>query len=280
MGTTMSNPFQRLRIRQIRATSNALSVLNGLPGLKQLTALTGSSRLLSQALIGYRRTFNNLQDAEHCVAKYRFSMQEHPDAVENHLHLSERARPSDYAVLFYLQQILPECRSVLDIGGNAGNLFYCYSQYLNYPENFTWTVYDLPKIAEMGRAIAAQRGELRLHFLGSLAECGPMNIVLISGALHYFTEMPPAFLKQLPAMPQHVFINRTPISRGRSVVSIQDAVSYLAPARTINRDELIGSMQQAGYQLADEWSAPELGLDMPLNPRETVRAYSGMYFRQ
>jgi putative methyltransferase (TIGR04325 family) len=279
MPDMQQNLLLRIRIKQIRATAALMLLLQRIPSARSVVRLLGFSNLCAQVLVGYRRAFPNLKEAERCISSYGFPMQEHPDAVRNHLELAKRARPSDYAVLFYLRPITAECASVLDIGGNAGNLFYCYSQYLQLSSSLSWTVYELPEVAQSGRQLAAARSESRLRFITDLRECGAVDVMLISGALHYFDETPVSFLEHLPAKPRHIIVNRSPLSRGTSAVAIQDAGSYLAAARIIERDPLLRLMAAANYDLVDEWSAPELGLHLPLHPDLCVQAYSGFYFR-
>jgi putative methyltransferase (TIGR04325 family) len=273
------NLLLRIRVKQIRATAAVMFLLQRIPGTRSVVKLLGFSNLCARVLVGYRRAFSNLKEAERCIDSYGFAMQEHPDVVRNHLALAKRARPSDYAALFYLRHITAENASVLDIGGSAGNLFYCYSQYLEFASSLSWTVYELPEVAQSGRQLAAARSESRLRFITDLRECGAVDIMLISGALHYFDETPVSFMERLPAKPRHVIVNRSPFLRGISAVAIQDAGSYLAAARIVERDHFLRDMASANYELVDEWSAPELGLRLPLHPDLCVHAYSGFYFR-
>jgi putative methyltransferase (TIGR04325 family) len=181
-----------------------------------------------------------------------------------------------------MQRLMGEVKSVLDIGGSVGNLFYCYSRYLRYPPGFTWTVFEVPETVAAGRRLAQEKDERRLRFVDRIEACDSVDAVVISGALHYFEELPPELTRSLRRRPQHVFINRTPVIDGPSAITIQDHEQYFAisPARILSRGLLLQTMTDAGYELVDEWKAHELRLRIPLHPEASVPAYSGFYFRR
>ncbi len=118
--------------------------------------------------------------------------------------MGEVARPSDYAALFHIQPLLPSIRTVFDFGGNAGNLFYCYSRYLQLPPDLIWTVYDLPKNRIVGAQIATEKGEKRLRFTGELSEADGVDLFIASGALHYFEQPLPDMIAGLRQLPRYI----------------------------------------------------------------------------
>ena len=169
--------------------------------------------------MGYNKTFSSFEEAQRYADRYRLSSHEHPMNVKSHL--SFNLRLSDYAVIFHLKCLRDEIGSVLDIGGSAGNLFYCYDKYLHYGPDFSWIVNDVPQNNAAGRRIANERGEPRLRFVDDLAECRRVDAVLISGALHYFDVLPPELMSNLNPPPRHVFINRTPVIDGQSAITVR-----------------------------------------------------------
>src|SRR5947209_3851574 len=129
----MSSYYQRVRILQIRRLSSLLIASARLPLLRRclrgLMSIAPACKLV-HALLGYRRPFTSLAQATQVGSQY-LSSHETPENITVHLTLGEKARPSDYTALFYLRGLLEENTTVLDVGGNAGNLFYCYSRYLS-----------------------------------------------------------------------------------------------------------------------------------------------------
>jgi len=274
-------PITRLRYEQIRVFSKTLEKLSFNRGLRKLLASLGRHPRVAHILVGFRRTFGSFEEAQQCTRKYDVPSHEHPANVVTQHTFSEHARTSDYPVLFHLESLLGEVKRVLDIGGSAGNLFYCYSRYLPYPKSLRWTVFEVPQNVASGRQIASERGEQRLDFVDKLEQCTDADTVIISGSLHYFEALPPELTRHLERPPKHVFINRTPVIDGPSTVTVQDAGSYYAmsPARILSRSTLLESMAAANYDLVDEWMVPDLKLRIPLDPGSSAPAYSGFYFR-
>lgn len=271
----------RLRYDQIRLFSKTLERLAFNGSARKLLASLGRSSRLAHVLVGFRRTFTTFAAAEQCISRYHVPSHEHPANVATHYQFSHSARTSDYPVLFHLQRFLGDVREVLDIGGSAGNLFYCYAQYLQYRSDLRWTVFEVPQNVRSGRAIATERGEQRLNFIDRLEQCTDADTVIISGSLHYFEALPSELMRHLKKTPKHVFINRTPVTDGPSAVTVQDAGTYYAmsPARILSRQTLLETMLTANYDLIDQWMVPDLKLRIPLDPGSSAPAYSGFYFR-
>jgi len=277
--------FTRLRFKQIRLTAKVLDKLCSQRKIAKVLGLLGRSALIDRTLVGFRRTFPSFEAAHRYARKYKVPSHEHGGNVSIHISRTDAVRPSDYPLLFHLQRLFADAnsdvRSVLDIGGSIGNLFYCYSRYLHYPAGFKWTVCEVPQTAVTGRKIAEERGEDRLIFVDRLDACTEADIIVISGALHYFESLPPEMTSHLHRAPRHVFINRTPVIDGPSAITLQDHEQYIAmsPARILSRQTLLECMAAANYELVDQWNAPELRLNIPLHPEASVSSYSGFYFR-
>src|SRR5262249_54493911 len=125
--------------------------------------------------------------------------------------LMTTTRPSDYPVLFHLSGLSLEGLRVFDLGGTTGDLFYLYNRYLRFPASLHWTVHDLPANLESGRNFARQCGETRLQFTDQPHGASGYDLLLVSGALHYFDFTLAGYVAGLDPRPQHVIINRTPL---------------------------------------------------------------------
>jgi putative methyltransferase (TIGR04325 family) len=202
-----------------------------------------------------------------------------PAAIQEHLALGKKARPSDYPVLFHLGGLIKDKLAVFDLGGSSGNLWYCYSQYLNIHPDMQWIVFDLPETVEFGRRLAQDRGVHGLSFTTDLQALGGADILLSSGSLHYFEFSLPDILATMAHKPRHIIINRTPLTDGVSAVTVQDGDSHLVACRTNRRADLIHDLKALKYALVDSWSVPELSLQVPFYPEYSVPEYSGLYFR-
>jgi putative methyltransferase (TIGR04325 family) len=232
-----------------------------------------------KALLGYRRPFASLVEANAAVAPYDNGGHQSPLNRATHLRVNRTARPSDYAAMFHIDRLLPGIRRVFDLGGNVGNLFYCYRQFLEFPADLTWHVNDLPENMAAGELLAKNRGVPQLHFVHDWQQAGAADLLLVSGSLHYLEKPLPLMVSELPCKPRYVLINRTPLTEGPDFATIQDDSSIRVAAMIYNRRELIEGFEALDYVLVDEWQCHELSLFTPGYPEHTVPYYSGMLFR-
>lgn len=232
-----------------------------------------------RAAVGYNRPFASLQEANTAVLPYADMGHEHPVNASQHLEFTKYGRPSDYAALFHIATILPEGHEIFDLGGNVGNLFYQYSNDLEGLSHVTWRVLDLPAHIVLGEAIAKERGAHQLLFTQDWAEASGADLLIVSGSLHYFERPLPEMVSELQKKPAYILINRTPLTEGVPVATIQDKGEYRVACMLYNKSELIRDLTQLGYVLVDEWRAAELSMEIPGYPEHTVAAYSGFFLR-
>lgn len=192
---------------------------------------------------------------------------------------------TEYPVLFWLRDALDGgARTLLDLGGYVGHAFHQYDRYLAFPDDFRWTVFDLPHITKAGQALAAQRPTPRLRFTNSVDDGNGMDILLAAGSLQY---LPETYLRErLKAWskrPRHLIVQRTPLHARHAFVTIQSVITrtgevsfcpYSIPARA----SFIEGLLALGYELVDSWEKPR-SLDVPFHPECHVETYSGLYFR-
>ena len=77
-------------------------------------------------------------------------------------------RPGSYPLFFWLLQLLHPRASVLDYGGSVGLTYYGYHRYARLPEGASWTIVELPLIADQGRRIAQREGTRNLFFTSDI----------------------------------------------------------------------------------------------------------------
>lgn len=272
-----------MRIAQVRATSGVCVALARVRVMRGVLESVGKVPGLERALVGFRRGFATREEAERCVAAYGFLEHEHPQATRRQLAVAEHARPSDYAAMFHLERMLPGMSRMIDLGGNVGTLFYCYSRYLKLPPEFQWVVVEIAPVARAGEQLAEDWCEKRLRFVTGLKDAAAEGwdaetVLMVSGSLHYFEKPLGVMLAEAGMAPAQVIVNRSPVSPAGSVIGIQDGGGYVTTARVLDRSELVASMEKAGYRLMDEWVAAELNMRLPLRPQSSVESYSGFLF--
>jgi putative methyltransferase (TIGR04325 family) len=272
----------RIRLQQIRAAAALFTTLSNRPETRRLfSSLRRRSWIKRRmdALVGFRRTFVSFAEAQAVAARYIPFGHEHPDEVTFHAAIADVLRESDYPVLFLLAPIANRLSRVFDLGGSVGNLFYAYKSHLTFPASMEWLVFDLPPIRPVGERLAAKRGEHQIHFVDSIDSASGADLFLASGSLHYFEQPLGKILGTLSQLPRHVIVNRTPVSRGPDVITVQDNQSFLVPCKLHSRSTLISGMQSLGYHLHSEWPVHERKLLLPLDPQVSARTYSGFYFK-
>ena len=82
---------------------------------------------------------------------------DHDELAGLYRHRMEKANQSDYAVLFWLKDILDERSFVFDFGGHVGVSYHGWRNYLGYPPGMRWLVHDMPAIVKVGAELARER---------------------------------------------------------------------------------------------------------------------------
>jgi len=276
-----SSIYRRLRLSQARAFA-ALFVYLGYPrmlhGVLKILRSAPIFRTLTGFSLAYRKTFRSFEEAQRTACRYIEAGHEHEDDVRIHAALSLRIRESDYPVFYHWARMSPSPSRVFDLGGNIGNLFYAYQNYMKFPEGMRWTIYDIPPIRAAGQLIANHRNESRILFVDSMEPAADCDLLLASGCLHYFEQPLHSLLGSLPKLPRNVIANRMPVSEGPGIVTVQDNKTYLVPCKIHNRSDFVKGMEGIGYRLVEFWPVHELALHVPLYPESSSRTYSGFYF--
>lgn len=231
------------------------------------------------ALLGYNRPFASLNDAAAAIAGYEGGGHSNPTYLGSKIPDAEKARPGDYAALFYLQPLISQIRSVFDFGGNVGNLFYCYSRYLDFSPDLRWTVLDLPETNRLGEKLAESNKEQRLRFTDRISDADGVDLFVSSGSLHYFEQKLSDTLAPFAVKPRYVLIIRAALVDVPSFAAVQDGGTWRLACFLHNREGLVQGLARLGYELVDSWDITERSVIIPCYPDWSARTYSGLFFR-
>jgi putative methyltransferase (TIGR04325 family) len=271
--------FHRQKIKFCCRWLNRLSARPGLFSIIKAIRETKFGKILLSSAAGHFRPFSSLAEAASIISKIDgggFIARSYQDL---HLRLSEKARPSDYVALFYIQQISSEIHNIFDLGGSVGNLCYCYEKYINFPANMKWTVFDLPETLRYGAEISAERHNKFLNFSGEFSKAEGACLFIACGSLHYFEEPLFSMIAKLQKKPRYVLINRTPLVDCQSFATVQEGSSSLVACILHNRSSMIRGFENIGYEVVDAWSVPERTLIIPAYPDKSPHNYSGMFLK-
>jgi len=247
-------------------------------GLLGLMAAQPIGRVLLTSLWPARGVY---ADFSHCrrVCR-RFRMQNghtDPEAIQENFHSSTQRRPCDYPVLFWLQQLALESDlAVFDFGGGIGQTYFQYAPLLRPGAITRWTVCELPKSVELGRKLAAERGADRLHFTTSLEDCAGHQLFIAAGSLHFWEKTVSELGQRLGGFPNHVLINRSPMSRNDAeFITIGHSGRFATPLIVRSRTRLLADFSSHGLRLVDEWTVDKWRR-LPLFPKLDAQ-YHGLY---
>ncbi len=192
----------------------------------------------------------------------------------------DKACQSDYAVLFWLREILrakPDA-FVFDFGGHVGVSYHGWRQYLDYQPGLRWLVEDVPAIVKVGAEIAKERPSAGLEFTTDVLDARGCDVLLAAGSLQYVDEPLAALLPRIGPLPRHLIVNKMPLGDGPSFVTVQSTGRAFHPYRIDNRDQFVGSVTALGYRVVDDWTNRETHCEIPFTRGRDLDAYSGYYF--
>jgi putative methyltransferase (TIGR04325 family) len=235
-------------------------------------------RALLAWLVGFRGTFASLSEAEAHVSRYVATGHAHPQEHTLQVAKAEATRESDYPMLYYLAPLASELRSVFDLGGGIGNLFYVLERHLHFSDELVWTICDLPLKQQSALEFAKIKKESRITFTDQLSSASGVDLLVVVGALHFFEPTLADLIRPLEKPPKHVILNRSPFSHADDIITVQDYGDWAFPCKLHSVPKLISSMQCLGYELVAGWPVHERKLNIALHP-EYKEPYHGFYFR-
>lgn len=185
---------------------------------------------------------------------------------------------SDYAVLFWMRDLVQRTTRVFDFGGHVGVSWYGWREHLGLPPGLQWMVCDTPAIVREGEALARERGAEGLSFTSDPADGRGTDILLVAGSLQYVDFGLPELLARMGTLPHHVFVNKLPLYDGETFVTVQSTGRAFHPYRIENRDAFVAGVTALGYRVVDDWVNHEVFCRIPQTRGRDVEAYSGYYF--
>jgi putative methyltransferase (TIGR04325 family) len=260
-------------------------LLHGVTGLNSLTRLLTFARDVRGAFRYrgsfftnlYRGVYSSYAEATQAIPLQALAGFEHDIVIKFFEGDEGEWKNHDYPAAFWLREALKTENSVFDLGGGWGQSFYAYADYLDFPRDFSWLVYDLRSFTDRGRKVAARRAESRLRFTEAMVDASGCGIILTGGTLQYMNDDLATVLDCLNNKPRHIIVHRVPLSDGPQFFTVQRMVYSYAVNKVMNREQFIKSIRDRGYELRDCW-AQSRALKVMFHPERLVSEYSGLYF--
>jgi putative methyltransferase (TIGR04325 family) len=239
----------------------------------------------------FRGVYATFAEAEASVPEGERVGYDHVELAGLYRHRMEKACQSDYAVLFWMKQILDAKPNsfVFDFGGHVGVSYHGWYRYLDYKPGLRWLVEDVPAIvkvgAELAKDLAADKDATRrraspgLEFTSDVKDAKGCDVFFAAGSLQYVDEALPAMLQRIGGpLPRHIVLNKMPVYEGESFWTVQSTGRAFHAYHLYNRAELVKSVTALGYKLVDDWSNREQHCEIPFTRGRDIDAYSGFYF--
>ena len=210
--------------------------------------------------------WKSFEEAEKAVPRHKLTGYNHDEMKHVAFDRMSSVLPWDYPVLFWLSQILTADSVVLDAGGHMGTKYRAFSPYLELSPPLRWVVYDQPKIIEEGQRLAERDGLKALEFIRDLADAPKANIVLASGLMQYLDQSLSELLKCMPERSRYVVLNKVAVRDGERIVTLENFDRALVPYQIRNRTKFFADIDEAGYEIMDQWTVPSFAHVIPTHP--------------
>ena len=228
----------------------------------------------------FRGVYPDFQTAEASVPPGRRVGYDYDELAGLYRLRMDKACESDYAMLFWLRDLVRDGGFVFDFGGHVGVSYYGWRNYLHYPDSLRWLVYEVPAIARGGRDLARERGARHLSFTSSLADGADCTIFMAAGSLQYVDRPLAGILHDTGCRPEHLLINKMPLYEGETFVTVQSTGRAFHAYRIQNREEFVEGVKSLGYRVVDDWMNREQHCEIPFTRNRDIPAYSGYCFQR
>lgn len=194
----------------------------------------------------FRGVYNSFADALAHAPAGKIAGYDHEEITTFYEPTLNQLNKADYPVLFWLAQLFPKAQAVFDLGGNLGTAYYAYCQYLTFPSQLRWTVCEVPTTVRAGRAMARRSGKIQLAFTEHRDAAPEADIFFTAGALQYIEEPLAEILTGRANLPPHVIVQRVPLTREESFITLQNNGTWVVPYKVENEDAFIESVVALG----------------------------------
>lgn len=189
-----------------------------------------------------------------------------------------RVYPADYPLLFWLARLLNPGCTLYEIGGHLGVAYFGYQQYLQYPQDLRWHIFEVPAVVAAGDELVRESGNSHLAFTTKMPSQQPVQILLAAGSLQYFEEDLAEMLTRFSPKPASLLLNLTPVNEKPTYYTLQNIGTAFCPYKIINEKRLIENLEKLGYVLKDQWANPEKRCFIPfVDESYSLTFYKGYY---
>jgi putative methyltransferase (TIGR04325 family) len=148
--------------------------------------------------------------------------------------------------------------TVIDYGGGAGNTFVSVEPALANPGAVSWTIVELPSVAESARRFLGARATVSEDIDDALSRAKGTVVVVARGALQYHPRPFDVLAAIAGHQPAWVLLTRMPAGGAPRFACVQSFRGHTPqPMWFFNRSEMVAAMHGHGYAPLDHWTEVE-----------------------
>jgi len=254
----------------------------GLPGFLQLRKIRFDRAFDAGRAVGCcRGLFATYGDAAVAAPKSRPLGYNHADAANMYRDRLSRVYPSDYPMMLWLQKAFAAgARDIFDLGGHIGLKYYAYRRLVEFPDDLSWRVYDVPAVLAKGRQEALKLDHARrLTFTDRGETAAEADVLFTAGCLQYLEETLAQRVASLRQRPRWLLVNVVPLHERFSFWTVQCIGTAFCPYRIQRMQTFFSELEQLGYRVLDIWENPDTECWIAFEPKYSLDHYSGAALR-
>lgn len=223
----------------------------------------------------FRGVYSSFKEAEEAIPSSDKSGYDNEDSAKMYKHLCHEIFPSDYPKMFWLKKLLKEGSKLYDLGGHIGIKFYSYQNYIDYPIDFKWTVYDVEAVRNEGRAFALSKEAKNIDFSDELDQFDGYDVLFVSGSLQYIDFDLAENIKSKKNPPKYILLS-IPLTNEKTFYTVNNIGTAFCVYVLRNDQEFIKSFEDLGYVVKDRWNIPAKICEIPFYPNHSLEQYKGI----
>ena len=243
---------------------NALYLMSNLPGIVHVRRLYHKTRFFHGGgdYVRFWGAFETAEAARKHLADECPSNYAEADLTEVNRESFLQVHLFDYPIIFWLNKIQGEYKSLIDFGGHIGVKYYAYEKFLPHLQGINWTVVEVPFAVERGRKEASERGASNLTFSDSLdnKQC---DVLFISGAMQYASKSIGELLDSMHSFPRLIILNKLPVHLGADLYTLENFGNAKIHYRIFNKDNFDELLHRRGFRKIDTWTIPSREITIP-----------------
>lgn len=228
----------------------------------------------------FRGSFHTFEEANASAPKTKPIGYNNTESAKMYKERLETIHSTDYPVLFWMEKLKHDYRTVFDFGGHIGVHFYSYPKILDFKGIHEWTICDVEKVCEEGRQYSQMNPRsTKLNFVTDISNCESYDLLLAIGSLQYLEWELHDKLINLKNMPKYVIINMTPLHPKTKTITLNSIGTSFCPYYVRKEEDFLNGMSSLGYEVLDIWNNEEKKCTIAFEPERSLRFYRGAVFK-